>query len=78
MTDLGRGKRIEETNRRKPSDYDRKKLQERVAKFDGGGTALLSARANIKVKGGNPDQDAGIKIILHMRRIWLLMRLVSG
>jgi chaperonin GroEL len=30
----------------------------------GGGIALLRARANIKVKGDNPDQDAGIKIVL--------------
>jgi len=86
------------------SDYDREKLQERVAKLSGGvavikvgaatevemkekkarvedalhatraaveegivpggGVALLRARANIKVKGDNPDQDAGIKIVL--------------
>jgi hypothetical protein len=30
----------------------------------GGGLALLRARANIKVKGDNPDQEAGIKIVL--------------
>jgi chaperonin GroEL len=30
----------------------------------GGGAALLSARANMKVKGDNPDQNAGIKIVL--------------
>jgi chaperonin GroEL len=29
-----------------------------------GGVALLRSRANIKVKGDNPDQDAGIKIVL--------------
>ena len=86
------------------SDYDREKLQERVAKLaggvavikvgaatevemkekkarvedalhatraaveegivPGGGVALLRARANITVKGDNPDQDAGIKIVL--------------
>ena len=86
------------------SDYDREKLQERVAKLaggvavikvgaatevemkekkarvedalhatraaveegivPGGGVALLRARANIKIKGDNPDQDAGIKIVL--------------
>jgi len=86
------------------SDYDREKLQERVAKLSGGvavikvgaatevemkekkarvedalhatraaveegivpggGVALLRARANIKVKGDNPDQEAGIKIVL--------------
>ncbi|MFP5412373.1 MAG: chaperonin GroEL, partial [Gammaproteobacteria bacterium] len=86
------------------SDYDREKLQERVAKLAGGvavirvgaatevemkekkarvedalhatraaveegivaggGVALLRARAAIKVKGDNPDQDAGIKIVL--------------
>jgi chaperonin GroEL len=87
------------------SDYDREKLQERVAKLaggvavikvgaatevemkekkarvedalhatraaveegivPGGGVALLRARANIKdkIKGDNPDQDAGIKIV---------------
>jgi len=86
------------------SDYDREKLQERVAKLAGGvavirvgaatevemkekkarvedalhatraaveegivaggGVALLRARAAIKVKGDNPDQEAGIKIVL--------------
>src|SRR5215216_5858601 len=86
------------------SDYDREKLQERVAKLaggvavikvgaatevemkekkarvedalhatraaveegivPGGGVALLRARANITIKGDNPDQDAGIKIVL--------------
>jgi len=86
------------------SDYDREKLQERVAKLAGGvavirvgaatevemkekkarvedalhatraaveegivaggGVALLRARASIKVKGDNGDQDAGIKIVL--------------
>jgi len=86
------------------SDYDREKLQERVAKLAGGvavikvgaatevemkekkarvedalhatraaveegivaggGVALLRARSNLKLKGDNPDQDAGIKIVL--------------
>ncbi|HEX4879923.1 MAG TPA: chaperonin GroEL [Limnobacter sp.] len=87
------------------SDYDREKLQERVAKLaggvavikvgaatevemkekkarvedalhatraaveegivPGGGVALLRARAKISgLKGANPDQDAGIKIVL--------------
>ena len=86
------------------SDYDREKLQERVAKLAGGvavirvgaatevemkekkarvedalhatraaveegivaggGVALLRARSNLKVKGDNADQDAGIKIVL--------------
>jgi len=86
------------------SDYDREKLQERVAKLAGGvavikvgaatevemkekkarvedalhatraaveegivaggGVALLRARANLKIKGDNPDQEAGIKIVL--------------
>ncbi|HEY1058066.1 MAG TPA: chaperonin GroEL [Limnobacter sp.] len=87
------------------SDYDREKLQERVAKLaggvavikvgaatevemkekkarvedalhatraaveegivPGGGVALLRARAKIAgLKGANPDQDAGIKIVL--------------
>ncbi|MDR5170379.1 chaperonin GroEL [Methylobacillus pratensis] len=94
-------KQIEEAT----SDYDREKLQERVAKLaggvavikvgaatetemkekkarvedalhatraaveegivPGGGVALLRARASIKeLKGENPDQDAGIKIVL--------------
>ncbi len=94
-------KQIEETT----SDYDREKLQERVAKLaggvavikvgaatevemkekkarvedalhatraaveegivPGGGVALLRTRAAIgKIKGDNPDQDAGIKIVL--------------
>jgi chaperonin GroEL len=35
-----------------------------LAKLAGGGVALLRARANIKVKGDNPDQEAGIKIVL--------------
>ena len=86
------------------SDYDREKLQERVAKLaggvavikvgaatevemkekkarvedalhatraaveegivPGGGVALLRARTNLKLKGDNADQDAGIKIVL--------------
>jgi len=86
------------------SDYDREKLQERVAKLAGGvalikvgaatevemkekkarvedalhatraaveegivaggGVALIRARQSIKVKGDNPDQEAGIKIVL--------------
>ncbi|MCP5266605.1 MAG: chaperonin GroEL [Burkholderiaceae bacterium] len=86
------------------SDYDREKLQERVAKLAGGvavirvgaatevemkekkarvedalhatraaveegivaggGVALLRARASVKVKGDNADQDAGVKIVL--------------
>jgi chaperonin GroEL len=94
-------KQIEETT----SDYDREKLQERVAKLaggvavikvgaatevemkekkarvedalhatraaveegivPGGGVALLRTRAAIgKIRGDNPDQDAGIKIVL--------------
>ncbi len=86
------------------SDYDREKLQERVAKLaggvavirvgaatevemkekkarvedalhatraaveegivPGGGVALLRARAAAKISGDNPDQEAGIKIVL--------------
>ncbi|NBU02497.1 MAG: chaperonin GroEL, partial [Betaproteobacteria bacterium] len=86
------------------SDYDREKLQERVAKLAGGvavirvgaatevemkekkarvedalhatraaveegivaggGVALLRARGHTKVSGSNPDQDAGIKIVM--------------
>ena len=86
------------------SDYDREKLQERVAKLaggvavikvgaatevemkekkarvedalhatraaveegivPGGGVALLRARAAINIKGDNPDQEAGIRIVL--------------
>ncbi|RJG04056.1 chaperonin GroEL [Noviherbaspirillum sedimenti] len=86
------------------SDYDREKLQERVAKLaggvavikvgaatevemkekkarvedalhatraaveegivPGGGVALLRARNSVTVKGDNPDQEAGIKIVL--------------
>ena len=86
------------------SDYDREKLQERVAKLAGGvavirvgaatevemkekkarvedalhatraaveegivaggGVALLRARSVVNVKGDNPDQDAGAKIVL--------------
>ena len=94
-------KQIEEAT----SDYDKEKLQERVAKLAGGvavikvgaatevemkekkarvedalhatraaveegivaggGVAYLRARANLKdLKGDNPDQDAGIKIVL--------------
>ena len=94
-------KQVEDTT----SDYDKEKLQERVAKLAGGvalvkvgaatetemkekkarvedalhatraaveegivaggGVAYLRARANLKnLKGENPDQDAGIKIVL--------------
>ena len=85
---------MEETS----SDYDREKLQERVAKLAGGvatevemkekkarvedalhatraaveegvvaggGVALIRAKQSIKdIKGDNPEQDAGIKIVL--------------
>jgi chaperonin GroEL len=86
------------------SDYDKEKLQERVAKLAGGvalikvgaatevemkekkarvedalhatraaveegivaggGVALIRAKAGVKVKGDNADQDAGIKIVM--------------
>jgi chaperonin GroEL len=86
------------------SDYDREKLQERIAKLaggvavirvgaatevemkekkarvedalhstraaveegivPGGGVALLRAREAVKIKGDNPDQDAGIQIVM--------------
>ncbi len=86
------------------SDYDREKLQERIAKLaggvavirvgaatevemkekkarvedalhstraaveegivPGGGVALLRARAKVNIKGDNPDQDAGIQIVM--------------
>jgi len=101
----GRVKQIRKQIDDTTSDYDREKLQERVAKLAGGvavikvgaatememkekrarvddalhstraaveegivaggGVALLRARANLKdLKGDNPDQDAGIKIVL--------------
>ncbi|NBT01616.1 MAG: chaperonin GroEL, partial [Betaproteobacteria bacterium] len=96
------------------SDYDREKLQERVAKLAGGvavirvgaatevemkekkarvedalhatraaveegivaggGVALLRARGTTKVTGSNPDQDAGIKIV--MRAVEEPLRLI--
>ncbi len=86
------------------SDYDREKLQERIAKLaggvavirvgaatevemkekkarvedalhstraaveegivPGGGVALLRAREKVNIKGDNPDQDAGIQIVM--------------
>src|SRR5437016_2177390 len=46
------------------SDYDKEKLQERVAKLAGGGVAYIRARSALdKIKGDNPDQEAGIKIV---------------
>src|SRR5690349_23559861 len=101
----GRVKQIRVQIDEATSDYDREKLQERVAKLaggvavikvgaatevemkekkarvedalhatraaveegivPGGGVAYLRARANLKnLKGDNPDQDAGIKIVL--------------
>jgi chaperonin GroEL len=101
----GRVKQIRKQIDDTTSDYDREKLQERMAKLAGGvavikvgaatememkekrarvddalhstraaveegivaggGVALLRARANLKdLKGDNPDQDAGIKIVL--------------
>ncbi|HSQ96666.1 MAG TPA: chaperonin GroEL [Croceibacterium sp.] len=100
-----RVKNIRKQTEEATSDYDKEKLQERVAKLAGGvavikvgaatevemkekkarvedalhatraaveegivaggGVAYLRARANLKnVKGANPDQDAGIKIVL--------------
>ena len=101
----GRVKQIRKQIEESTSDYDREKLQERVAKLAGGvalikvgaatememkekkarvedalhatraaveegivaggGVALLRARAAIAgLKGANPEQDAGIKIVL--------------
>jgi chaperonin GroEL len=101
----GRVKNIRKQIDEATSDYDREKLQERVAKLaggvavvkvgaatevemkekkarvedalhatraaveegivPGGGVALLRARQSVKnLKGDNPDQDAGIKIVL--------------
>jgi chaperonin GroEL len=100
----GRIKSIRQQIEETTSDYDKEKLQERVAKLaggvalikvgaatevemkekkarvedalhatraaveegivPGGGVAFLRARANLKVKGDNSDQDAGIKIVL--------------
>src|ERR671939_306360 len=101
----GRVKQIRVQIDEATSDYDREKLQERVAKLaggvavikvggatevemkekkarvedalhatraaveegivPGGGVAYIRARANLKdLKGSNPDQDAGIKIVL--------------
>src|SRR6266480_4095976 len=52
---------IEETT----SDYDKEKLQERLAKLAGGGVALLrSKRAIEKLRSDNPDVQAGINIVL--------------
>jgi chaperonin GroEL len=100
----GRVKNIRIQIEEATSDYDREKLQERVAKLaggvalikvgaatevemkekkarvedalhatraaveegivPGGGVAYLRARVNLKVKGDNHDQEAGIKIVL--------------
>jgi chaperonin GroEL len=100
----GRVKNIRTQIDEATSDYDKEKLQERVAKLaggvalvkvgaatevemkekkarvedalhatraaveegivPGGGVAYLRARANLKVKGDNHDQEAGIKIVL--------------
>jgi chaperonin GroEL len=100
----GRIKSIRQQIEETTSDYDKEKLQERVAKLaggvalikvgaatevemkekkarvedalhatraaveegivPGGGVAFLRARANLKVKGDNHDQDAGIKIVM--------------
>jgi len=100
----GRIKSIRQQIEETTSDYDREKLQERVAKLAGGvalikvgaatevemkekkarvedalhatraaveegivaggGVAYLRARGNVKVKGENHDQEAGIKIVL--------------
>jgi len=100
----GRVKNIRTQIDETTSDYDKEKLQERVAKLaggvalvkvgaatevemkerkarvedalhatraaveegivPGGGVAYLRARANLKVKGDNHDQDGGIKIVM--------------
>ncbi len=100
----GRVKAIRAQIEEATSDYDREKLQERVAKLAGGvalikvgaatevemkekkarvedalhatraaveegivaggGVALLRARATVKVKGENADQEAGVKIVM--------------
>src|SRR5213075_1856010 len=50
---------IEETT----SDYDREKLQERLAKLGGGVALLYAARALDKLTPANPDQKVGIDIV---------------
>jgi chaperonin GroEL len=100
----GRVKNIRTQIDEATSDYDREKLQERVAKLaggvalikvgaatevemkekkarvedalhatraaveegivPGGGVAYLRARANVKTKDGNHDEDAGVKIVM--------------
>jgi chaperonin GroEL len=100
----GRVKNIRTQIDETTSDYDKEKLQERVAKLaggvalikvgaatevemkekkarvedalhatraaveegivPGGGVAYLRARTNLKIKGDNHDQDAGIKIVM--------------
>src|ERR1700716_1246901 len=99
-----RGESIRKQVEEATSDYDKEKLQERVAKLaggvavrrggaatedemkekkarvedalpatraaveegivPGGGVALLRTRAAIEIKGDNPDQDAGIRIVM--------------
>src|SRR3989344_4318344 len=46
------------------SDFDREKLQERLAKVAGGGVTLLRAREALKkVKTDNEDEQAGVDIL---------------
>jgi len=60
----GRVKNIRTQIEEATSDYDKEKLQERVAKL-AGGVALIRARGNMgTIKGDNLDQDAGVKIVL--------------
>jgi len=100
----GRVKQIRAQIEETKSDYDKEKLQERLAKLvggvavikvgaatetemkekkdrvddalaatraaaeegivAGGGVALLRARSTIKVQGDNPDQNAGVQIVM--------------
>jgi chaperonin GroEL len=59
----GRVKQIRKQIEESTSDYDKEKLQERVAKLAGGVALVRCKLAVDKVKGKNPDQQVGIDIL---------------
>jgi chaperonin GroEL len=52
-------KQVEEAT----SDYDKEKLQERVAKLSGGVALIRALKALDKLEGANEDQTVGIRIL---------------
>jgi chaperonin GroEL len=55
------------------SDYDKEKLEERLAKLAGGGVALLRATSALKAEGLSHDESIGFNIVVRACRSPLTM-----